>query len=120
MSVLVKACLSCGRSLKGRSNKKFCDDYCRNNFNNKLNADDNHFIRTINSALRKNRRILESFIPKEKLAKVAREKLLQNGFHFKYHTHTYTNKRGNIYYFCYEYGYLALENDWYLIVKRRE
>jgi hypothetical protein len=116
----VKACLTCGKSLKGRSDKKYCDDYCRNNFNNQLNSPGNHFIRAVNSALRKNRRVLESFIQKEKTARAAREKLLQRGFQFKYHTHTYTNKKGNVYHFCYEYGYLALENDWYLVVKRRE
>ena len=25
--------------------------------------------------------------------------------------------KGNIYYFCYDYGYLPLEHDWYLVVK---
>ena len=29
-----KKCLSCGKLLKGRVDKKFCDDYCRNNYNN--------------------------------------------------------------------------------------
>jgi len=29
-----KTCLACGKILKGRVDKKFCDDYCRNNYNN--------------------------------------------------------------------------------------
>ena len=27
-----KICHYCGAELKGRSDKKFCDDYCRNNY----------------------------------------------------------------------------------------
>ncbi len=116
-----KVCLSCGKNLKGRSDKKFCDDYCRNNYNNLLKADTNNYVRNINNSLRKNRRILEDILPaKEEMAKTTKDKLLMQGFLFKYFTHTYTNKKGNTYFFNYEYGYLPLENDWYLIVKRKE
>lgn len=116
-----KICLSCNKVLKGRTDKKFCDDYCRNNFNNLLKGDNNNYVRNINNALRKNRRILEALLPEqEDMAKANKDKLLQKDFQFKYSTHTYTNKKGNTYYFCYEYGYLPLENDWYLIVRRRE
>ena len=116
-----KNCLTCNKSIKGRTDKKFCDDYCRNAYNNQLKAEGNNTMRNINNALRKNRRILEELLPeKEKMTKINREKLLQQGFQFKYLTHTYSNQKGNIYYFCYEYGYLALENNWYLVVKRKE
>ena len=78
-------------------------------------------MRNINNALGKNRRILEGiFPPGEKMTKTTKEKLQRLGFQFKYFTHTYTNKKGNIYYFCYEYGYLPLDNDWYLIVTKRD
>jgi hypothetical protein len=116
-----KKCLACEKVIKGRSDKKFCDDYCRNNYNNQLKGDTNNTIRNINNALRKNRRILEELLPEtEKMVKANREKLLQLDFQFKYITHQYTNSKGNIYNFCYEYGYLALENKWFLIVKRKE
>ncbi len=114
-----KICMACSKPVKGRSDKKFCDDYCRNVYNNELKSDANNYIRNINNGLRKNRRILEECLPAgEEMAKTTKEKLLQKGFQFKYLTHTYTNKKGNVYYFCYDYGYLPLENDWYLVVKR--
>ena len=116
-----KGCLACGKTIRGRSDKKFCDDYCRNNFNNQLKAASNNYVRNINNALKKNRRILEElFGPADEMVKVPKEKLLQAGFQFKYLTHTYTNKKGNTYFFCYEYGYLPLEHDWYLVVKRKD
>jgi len=114
-------CLTCDKALKGRTDKKFCNDYCRNYFNNQLKAAKNNLVRNINNALGKNRRILESFFtPKEDIAKTHKDKLIHKGFQFKYITHTYTNKKGNVYFFCYDLGYMPLENDWYLLVKRRE
>ena len=116
-----KTCLLCEKPLKGRSDKKFCDDYCRAAYNNDLKSASNNYIRNVNNALGKNRRILESLLPEgEQMAKANQDKLLRLGFQFKYITHTYTNQKGNVYHFCYEYGYLPLENNWFLIVKRNE
>ena len=121
MDVNTQHCLECGKSLKGRIDKKFCDDYCRNAYNNKQNSDHNNYVRNVNNILRKNRRLLEDNIAKgEETGKCLRQKLAQRGFDFRYHTHQYTNKKGNVYFFCYEYGYLPLESDWLLIVKRKE
>ncbi len=48
------------------------------------------------------------------------QRLAEQGFDFRYHTHQYQNKKGQTYHFCYEYGYLPLEGDWVLVVKRGE
>jgi hypothetical protein len=121
MIIQDKICINCNKPVKGRSDKKFCDDYCRNNYNNQLKAARNNCVRNINHALGKNRRILESMIPEnEEMGKVLKEKLLHEGFLFKYFTHIYKNRKGTHYYFCYDHGYLLLENDWYLVVKRNE
>lgn len=114
-------CLSCGTIVKGRSDKKFCNDYCRNEYNNALKATNTNLVRNINNALSKNRRVLEALLPVgQDTAKVSGEKLLANGFQFKYGTHSYTNKKNDCYYFCYDMGYLPLDNNWYLLVKQRD
>ncbi len=118
-----KNCLACNKILKGRIDKKFCDDYCRNNYNNlqKRKNTNSVYVKNINNALLKNRKILENILPEtEELIKIPHQKLLEKGFVFKYHTHTYKNKKDQIYFFCYDYGYLTLENNWLLVVKRRE
>ena len=115
-----KKCLACDKVLHGRADKKFCNDYCRNAYNNNLKSANNTIVRNVNNALLKNRRILETLLGEEEMQKVIKDKLVQYGFQFKYTTHTYTNKKGNVYFFCYEYGHLPLENDWYLVVKRKE
>lgn len=120
-AAIKRECLACGKSLHGRADKKFCNDYCRNAYNNSQKATTTTpLVRNINNALLKNRRILEAALGTEDMQKLPKEKLLQQGFQFRFMTHTYTNKKGNTYFFCYEYGYLPLENDWYLVVKRKE
>ncbi len=121
METLTRSCQTCGKALKGRIDKKFCDDYCRNAHNNKQNSDQYNLIRNVNNILRKNRRILEQAIPSgEGMVKCPRQKLLESGYNFKYHTHQYTNKKGLVYHFCYDLGYLPLEGEWVLVVKRQE
>jgi hypothetical protein len=119
-TVVSRKCLSCNKILNGRADKKFCNDYCRNAYNNQLKSANSPVVRNINNALIKNRRILEAMLGQEKMVKLPKEKLLSQGFNFKYYTHNYTNQKSNVYVFCYEYGYLPLEHDWFLIVKRKE
>lgn len=114
-----KLCINCGKPVKGRSDKKFCDDYCRNNYNNAQKAGEENLIRNIHNALRKNRKILIAFLQNEDNKKVHREKLHAEGFNFKYHTHQYLTQKGHSYIFCYDYGYLMLDRDWYLIVREK-
>ena len=119
----IRLCFCCGKPLKGRSDKKFCDDYCRNNYNNQQKAKSNHsaYVRNINNALMKNRKILESLLPvTEKTSRATKDKLLRLGFQFKYLTHNFINDKGNKYYYCYDYGYLLLKNDWCLTVKTKD
>jgi hypothetical protein len=116
-----RTCILCDKALKGRSDKKFCDDYCRAAYNNDLKSVANNYVRNVNHALGKNRRILENLLQEGKFtAKASRDKLIEKGFQFKYHTYLYIAKNGNTYHYCYEYGYLPLENNWFLIVKRNE
>ncbi|TRX56057.1 hypothetical protein FNH22_16905 [Fulvivirga sp. M361] len=114
-----KSCLECDTKIYGRFDKKFCSDQCRNAYNNRLNSDSNNYIRNVNNILRKNRRVLEKSNPEGK-AKMKKEKLLEKGFDFNYHTNKYVTKAGATYFFCYEYGYLELDNDWFMLVKRKE
>jgi len=110
-------CLECGEPLKGRSDKKFCSDYCRNAYNNNVNKDSKNLIRNTNNRLRKNYKILTELNTTGKI-KVTRSKLIQNNFDFNFFTSIYTTKTGNTYFYCYDQGYLALENDFYLLIKR--
>lgn len=112
-----KNCLECGEKIVGREDKKFCSDGCRNSYNNKMNKDSNNYMRSINNKLRKNYRILQELNTQGK-TKISKQKLIANDFNFEWITNVLTTKNGNTYYFVYDQGYLFLENDYYMLVKR--
>ena len=116
-----KICLACDRPIKGRIDKKFCDDSCRNNYNNRLNSDSTPLIRTINNILRRNRRILFDILGgSEKPVLVEKERLIAKGFHFEFFTEQFTNDKEEVYYYCYDYGYRVLKGEKYMAVKNKK
>jgi len=110
-----RLCPECGDEIIGRVDKRFCCDQCRNNFNNKQNRTSTNFMRNENAILKKNRRILMELNPDGK-AKVHRDKMVEKGFSFNHLTRIYTTRKGEQYFFSYEYGYKLLDNDWVIIV----
>ena len=112
-----KTCLECNDKIVGREDKKFCSDGCRNSYNNKINKDSTNFMRNVNNKLRKNYRILSALNVDGK-SKTTRAKLLSKGFDFDFFTNILNTKTGNTYYFIYDQGYLALENDYFMLVKK--
>ena len=114
-----RKCLECGKPVFGRIDKKFCSDACRNAFNNKANAASTNYMRNVNNILSKNRRILRELNPNGK-KKTHKDQLLKRGFDFDFHTRTYTTRSGDSYHFCYEQGYLLLEEGYVLLVERNE
>jgi hypothetical protein len=105
-----KKCLHCGKILGGRLDKKFCDHYCRNSYNNNTARDSEKRINEINRILRRNRTILRQINPEGRTT-IRKEYLQLQGFNFNYLTHHYVTKTNNVYNFCYEYGYLVSEDD---------
>ncbi|HNS29346.1 MAG: hypothetical protein WBI34_08660 [Tenuifilaceae bacterium] len=117
----IRTCPECGDKIIGRIDKKFCSDQCRNTYNNRLNSDASNLVRNINNILRKNRRVLMDLNKQSGKTMVSKDTLLTNGFNFSYHTHTYKTRKGTVYVFCYEQGYLFLEDkNTYLLVTQRD
>jgi hypothetical protein len=71
----------------------------------------------VNNKLRKNYRILSALNVDGK-SKTTRAKMLSKGFDFEFFTNILNTKTGNTYYFIYDQGYLALENDYFMLVKK--
>jgi predicted nucleic acid-binding Zn ribbon protein len=112
-----RKCLECGEPFYGRSDKKFCSDQCRNSHNNRLDVDTKNLIRNTNNRLRKNYKILTN-LNKSGKTKITRLKLFDQNFDFHFFTSIYTTKTGSVYYYVYDQGYLELENDFYLLIRK--
>jgi len=113
----VRKCLDCGEVLKGRSDKKFCSDQCRNNYNNTLNRETNHLLRNIHAVLRKNRRILAELFEGGK-RKLHKDALLVSEFNLSFFTHMVESEDGKkLTRYCYEYGIIESDDDYVELVK---
>ncbi len=97
-------CKECGKPLQGRLDKKFCDTYCRNTYNNKIKRRNEEYIQQINSALRKNRKILKTLSPVGK-STVRKEVMEAMGYDFSLFSSLYQAPKGALYYLCYDYGF---------------
>jgi len=102
-----KQCLNCNEELEGRVDKKFCNSYCKSAYHYESNKQkESSFFVQVDKQLRKNRRILKEY-NKSGLSTIRKEKLIQTGFNPNYFTHYWKNKKGEVYLFCYEYGFLC-------------
>jgi hypothetical protein len=116
-----KLCLECGEPIKGRTDKKFCSDACRNIYHYHANNAPINYVRNVVNILKRNRRVLSELnTGSEGTKKVHRDKLVERGYNFMYHTNTYRTKAGNTYVFCFEHGYLELSENWFTLVRRDE
>lgn len=111
-----KKCLECGEKVIGRSDKKFCNDYCRNSYNNKLEIGNKSLVRNVNNVLKKNYKILCNLNITGK-TKVPKKTMDEKGFSFNLYTSMQTTKTGNQYFYCYDQGYLFLGNQVLLVKK---
>lgn len=116
----MEKCLACDKEINGRSDKKFCDSYCKSSY---------HYIKTkqgqkgiysqIDRQLKHNRSVLKSYNKAGK-ATVRAHILLEQGFNPKFFTHYWKNQKKEVYLFVYEFGFLKKEEhnyDKYILVK---
>ncbi|HEX6334572.1 MAG TPA: hypothetical protein VFZ78_10120 [Flavisolibacter sp.] len=111
-----KCCRLCGMKLRGRSDKIFCNDYCRNTFNNQRRKTTAPEIRAVNRILLRNRDLLEHFY----LAgtkRIRTSALYRAGFDPAYNTHQFTNAQGQRYTFIYDYGFVRAAGNSIVVVK---
>lgn len=111
-----RLCLDCGAKLLGRSDKKFCSDQCRNNYNNRLNRDQNNYVRNVHALLRRNRRILANLLD-DGHRRIHRDALIAQGYNFTFFTHLVETPEGERWSYCFEYGFMDTGKG-YLVLQK--
>ena len=112
-------CPHCHASIEGRSDKKFCSIHCKSAYQYQIRKTKEVLYYKIDRQLKLNRKLLKKY-NQAGLATIRKEKLTTQGFNPKYFTHYWKNGKGQLYLFCYEYGYLGKsENgkDKYVLVQ---
>ncbi len=113
-----RCCLDCGDKLLGRSDKKFCSDHCRNNYNNRINKDVNSFVRNVHTLLRKNRKVLSDLYASGK-RKIHIDALIVSGFNFNFITQVNESGDGSVCKYCFEFGYRELGDDYIELIENK-
>ena len=114
-----KRCPICGSPVKGRSDKLFCSTKCKsiNQYENR--RENEKFYLRVDRQLKVNRKLLKRY-NRSGFTTIRKSELIGEGFDPKFFTHYWKNKKGDVYLFCYDYGFLFLKRnseDKYLIVQ---
>ena len=116
-------CVECGESFVGRADKIFCNESCKAAHHYRRNMDNQDSLyKQIDKQLKTNRRILKEYNKAGK-ATVRKSQLIDQGFNPKFFTHYWKNEKGDVYLFCFEYGFLKrIENnkEKYVLVQWQE
>jgi len=101
-----KTCLSCKKTLEGRSDKKFCDNHCKSAYHYKISINGNgRFYNKVDNQLKLNRRLLKTYNKAGKTT-IKASVLIEQGFNPNFFTHYWKSNTNAIYLFVYEYGFL--------------
>lgn len=114
----MNTCPYCSSEIIGRSDKKYCSIHCKSADQYKKRKSNEVLYYTIDKQLKINRKLLKAY-NKSGMSTVRKEKLLAAGFNPTYFTHYWKNKQGQVYLFCYEYGFFDLKEkkkEKYLLV----
>ena len=104
-------CLECGKKLKGRLGKKFCNPNCKSAFHfRNLKLKEPSIYNRIENKLKLNRRILKQHYLSGNL-KLDKEILISEGYDFYYFTQTKKDKIGNTIFFIFEFSLHQLKED---------
>ena len=107
----MRKCIECGEIIEGRIDKIYCSPYCKSNHHYKRNIEKiKGLYGVIDKQLKLNRRLLSHYNKAGK-AVVRKTELLKVGFNPKYFTHYWKNQKGDVYLFCYEYGFLEIKEN---------
>ena len=102
----MRKCIECGEEIEGRIDKIFCTPYCKSNHHYKKRIEKKQgLFEQIDRQLKFNRRLLNHYNKAGK-AVVRKDVLLKSGFNPNYFTHYWKNQKGDVYLFCYEFGFL--------------
>lgn len=104
-------CLYCKQEINGRSDKKFCDVYCKSSYHYEKNKKEvPSFYKKVDAHLKLNRKLLRVYNKAGK-STVRASDLLLEGFNPNFFTHYWKNAKGMVYLFVYEFGFLRIKEN---------
>ena len=106
----MEKCKECGEQLFGRIDKKFCNEGCRNAFHNRKSRENYLSLRKVDAVLKKNYKLLKE-LHDNKIVQLSKERLVQMGFNFSYHTSSRKVPELGKCYYCYDFAYFCSKRE---------
>jgi len=100
-----KTCPVCNTKVNGRSDKIFCSIKCKSIRQYETRQKEEQFFLNVDKQLKINRKILKKY-NKSGYTIIRSSQLVDEGFNPKFFTHFWKNKKGDVYLFVYEFGFL--------------
>ena len=112
-------CPICGKSIAGRSDKKFCSIKCKNNYHHPSKNLKGDQIKMVNTFLYQNFKIMESIFSDEKKNKLMVPRILLDkmGFHYPYCTGCYINNQKKLYRYIYNYSWMEFSDQKIMLIR---
>ena len=102
-----RKCLTCNSPIQGRVDKIFCSPYCKTSYHyQSKKRKENTLFKIIDQQLKLNRHLLKHF-NQSGVTTIRKIEITSKGFNPKYFTHYWKNPKGEVYLFCYEFGFLS-------------
>lgn len=112
-------CRMCKKNIKGRSDKIFCSIDCKNEYHVRLRRATAKVVKETDTILHRNRSILLEIMGKNKTQKkIDRLILEKKKFRFAYMTGFYTNSRGKLYHYVYDFAWMEFSDQEILIIRK--
>ena len=111
-------CPQCNATITGRTDKKFCSTACKTKHHNAIRLPDADIVKEIDWFLHNNRHILMVLSGQKSKIMLPRIVLDQAGFRFNYFTGTYTNNKGKVYYYVYDFAWMEFSTQEIMIVRK--
>jgi hypothetical protein len=104
----MKTCPICEEEVKGRSDKIYCSKKCASTAYYDVRLENDSFFIEVDKQLKINRKILKKY-NRSGYTTLRKELLVEEGFDPNYFTHYWKNTKNQVYLFCYDYGFLLVE-----------
>lgn len=106
----MKTCPTCGDAIRGRKDKIYCSANCKSAAQYESRSVKEKFFLDVDKQLKTNRKILKRH-NQAGFTTLRKEKLIDEGFNPRFFTHYWKNQKGQVYLFCYDFGFLELEQQ---------
>jgi predicted nucleic acid-binding Zn ribbon protein len=103
-----RTCPNCNDPLKGRPDKKYCSPECRAADHYEKRKQNEKLFFQVDAKLKTNRRVLKKYNTNGKTI-LRREVLHKEGFDPNYFTHFRKTVTGDVYFYCYDFGFLKMK-----------